>query len=206
MLSQPNYFLVDGNQADPCRLHFRRSFLQVNHKIDTTNMTVPYQLVLEAIQESSRTGTSRLSWRGFWCSACGRLSCSKHWDRLECAHCHATAGAMPTAQPPPAFKSGLFKQIHTIGQRSMMTPFKIDKEAVQGWTYHLPNNTGRIHRFWSLDPARMKQINDLFCAFQQNYVGTLLKRNPLSRHKGGGGKEFLTGQCKFESDPRFRIG
>lgn len=66
----------------------------------------------------------------------------------------------------------------------------------QGYTFDLPDNTGRIHHYWSIESDRLKQINDLFRAFQQDDVGALLRRNPLSKHKGGGGAEFLTRQCK----------
>lgn len=99
---QPLFFLLDGVKADPIRqLTYRTAFLLPRAQGSTANATVPIQLAPESLQLSARADSSRSSWSGFHCSACGRLSCRRYWDRLECSNCGVQVGAMPTLQPAP---------------------------------------------------------------------------------------------------------
>ncbi|GAA5821172.1 hypothetical protein JCM11251_004499 [Rhodosporidiobolus azoricus] len=89
------FFLLDGVMPSPAKLTYCPSLLsptcsRLNDPLYSSSL-VPETLVPASLQ--SLAGTTRISdysflaWRGFHCSACGRLSSRSEWDRLRCAGC-----------------------------------------------------------------------------------------------------------------------
>ncbi|GAA5884716.1 hypothetical protein JCM6882_005365 [Rhodosporidiobolus microsporus] len=89
------FFLLDGSMPSPASLTYCSTLTSPSLALltspDHTTPLVPESLFPTSLQ--SLAGTSRISdysflaWRGFHCSACGRLSSRSDWDRLRCAGC-----------------------------------------------------------------------------------------------------------------------
>ncbi|KAJ8295918.1 hypothetical protein OF846_001254 [Rhodotorula toruloides] len=94
-----NFFLVDGEMHHPSSLTYQPSILAPTDL--PQNTLVPQSLFPRTLQslagELAAADYSAEAWRGFGCSACGRLSSRADWIKLKCAGCGAEGNAMGKA-------------------------------------------------------------------------------------------------------------
>ncbi|BGP06622.1 hypothetical protein JCM10049v2_002446 [Rhodotorula toruloides] len=94
-----NFFLVDGEMHHPSSLTYQPSILAPSDLPQDT--LVPQSLFPRTLQslsgESAAADYSAEAWRGFGCTACGRLSSRADWIKLKCAGCGAEGNTMGKA-------------------------------------------------------------------------------------------------------------
>uniref|UniRef100_A0A0K3C503 FGENESH: predicted gene_1.595 protein n=1 Tax=Rhodotorula toruloides TaxID=5286 RepID=A0A0K3C503_RHOTO len=94
-----NFFLVDGEMHHPSSLTYQPSILAPSDLPQDT--LVPQSLFPRTLQslagEVAAADYSAEAWRGFGCTACGRLSSRADWIKLKCAGCGAEGNAVGKA-------------------------------------------------------------------------------------------------------------
>ncbi|BGP30671.1 hypothetical protein JCM10296v2_002428 [Rhodotorula toruloides] len=94
-----NFFLVDGEMHHPSSLSYQPSILAPSDLPRET--LVPQSLFPRTLQslagEVIAADYSAEAWRGFGCTACGRLSSRADWIKLKCAGCGAEGNAVGKA-------------------------------------------------------------------------------------------------------------
>ncbi|GEM06873.1 hypothetical protein Rt10032_c02g0890 [Rhodotorula toruloides] len=94
-----NFFLIDGEMHHPSSLTYQPSLLVPSDL--PLNSLVPQPLFPRTLQSLSGNlavaDHSAEAWRGFGCTACGRLSSRADWTKLKCAGCSAEGNAMGKA-------------------------------------------------------------------------------------------------------------
>ncbi|GAA5960144.1 hypothetical protein JCM21900_002419 [Sporobolomyces salmonicolor] len=209
-----NFFLLaDGTMPSLSHLTYRPSLLLPFPFLPVSSL-IPQPLLPRTLQSlagsRSISDYSKESWRGFGCSACGRLSSRSEWDRLTCAN--ARCGAAVDARgrvfgakelreelerSERAKKGGKGKGRAREGDRFHPTyaaqglkvvPFFAGGFFVggyDGYTVELGEGS-RVHHMWPAVEQGYLEADRLFADYQRNEAGRLFRRNPLTSHRAQG--------------------
>ncbi|GAA5940957.1 hypothetical protein JCM1841_003567 [Sporobolomyces salmonicolor] len=204
-----NFFLLaDGTMPSPSHLTYRPSLL-LPFPFLPANSLIPQPLLPRTLQSlagsRSISDYSKESWRGFGCSACGRLSSRSEWGRLTCAN--ARCGAAVDARgrvfgakelrerlerSERAKKGGNGKGRASEGERFhpayaaqglKVVPFFAG--GYDGYTVELGEGS-RVHHMWPAVEQGYVEADRLFADYQGNEAGRLFRRNPLTIHRAQG--------------------
>lgn len=179
---------------------------------------VPQQLFPRTLQALSggaaASDYSAEAWRGFGCTACGRLSSRADWFKLKCAGCGAEGNAMGKALTVQDLRTeqrldmSNVDKVGASGYRPMKPAYRESSMDVReilhipGWEGYtvemLPpvatdegsasNDVGvgrtLAHHLWPIDNMSATRADILFDGYQGAEAGELFRRNKLSRHHG----------------------
>lgn len=135
---------------------------------------------------------SRAAWRGFGCSACGRLSSRSQWLKLNCQECGAQVDATGSLVTVEAIQSATRQSVRGRKPAPVGEPLLLESsvarrpiEAVRdyaGHTYELADGA-RVHHLWPTLASGYGKADRLFEGYQGESAGKLFKRNPLNMHR-----------------------
>ncbi|ORY91658.1 hypothetical protein BCR35DRAFT_298907 [Leucosporidium creatinivorum] len=195
------FTLPSGVQPNPIDLHYVDSFL-LPLTATVWPSIVPLPLLPPSFEERAAEPAdySRTSWRGHYCSHCGRLSSRSDWRALACDAC---LGSVETL--PPVYADAVELQegaprldpVLLEGMGLVLTPV----EGVEGWSgFTIQVGEGaRIHHLWRRNETELE--DKLFREYQGERAGKLFKRNTLSQHRLPG--SYLCSQFSFNTGAEY---
>jgi hypothetical protein len=77
---------IDGFNEPPKSLSYTEDFQFAQTAWDVVSPPHPLARTMDIDWDDMFQAYNRRSWKGFFCTKCGRLSCRIHWDRFECAN------------------------------------------------------------------------------------------------------------------------
>ncbi|GAA5892509.1 hypothetical protein JCM5296_006150 [Sporobolomyces johnsonii] len=213
----PNFFLLyDGTMPSPSHLTYRPSLLSPFPSLPTSSL-IPQPLMPKTLQSlagsRSISDYSKESWRGFGCTACGRLSSRAEWDRLACANarCGAAVGARGRVFGANELREELEREERArkggngkgkgkgkgkgrasegdqlcpayAAEGLRVVPFFV--RGYEGYTVELGEGS-RVHHLWPADEPGYVEADRLFEEYQGDEAGRLFRRNPLTFHRAQG--------------------
>lgn len=201
----PNFFRLGDCMPRPDSLTYAGALVRTTDLPEDS--LVPEPLYPKTLQElagaPSISDYSEQAWRGFGCSACGRLSSRSDWTRLRCSGCGAETAAKGNVSldhfgkrfgeqwqprkadiggPKPAYVLPEFRVTpieHVPGYEGYMV------ELLDGAEHANGVGNARVHHLWPVSEAASRPADELFEAYQGEEAGKLFERNRLTRHAGG---------------------
>lgn len=200
----PNFFRLGGCMPRPDSLTYAGALVRTTDLPEDS--LVPEPLCPKTLQQlagaPSISDFSEQAWRGFGCSACGRLSSRSDWTRLRCSGCGAETAAKGSVKldhvgrrfgeqwqprkadiggPKPAYVLPEFRVTpieHVPGYEGYMV------ELLEGAEHANGVGHARVHHLWPVTEAASRSADELFEAYQGEEAGKLFERNRLTRHAG----------------------
>ncbi|KAM0790519.1 hypothetical protein ACM66B_003390 [Microbotryomycetes sp. NB124-2] len=188
---------------DQHSLTYNSAFLRPHTKPDWPTR-VPCSLFPTSLQSMVGTSTdfSRLSWRGYFCSRCGRLSSRVEWRVLRCSHCNDFIDIQAELYRAKDLIKTTKRKEPIVKQGFKVTEARFEG-SLQGWTIELAPDA-RVHHVWSTSSADKAKADDLFEKFQGSEASSAFKRSrmPNSIIAGGG----LCSQFSFNTGEKYHYG
>ncbi|GAA5863860.1 hypothetical protein JCM3774_001180 [Rhodotorula dairenensis] len=202
----PDFFRLGDRMPRADSLRFAEALVRTTDLPEDS--LVPEPLSPRTLQDLAGTTIisdySEQAWRGFGCSACGRLSSRSDWLRLRCSGCGAETAAKgdsSLAQISKRFGDDWQpRKTNTLGPRPAYVSSDCRVTPIQhvrgytGYTVELldgaedSNGVGhaRVHHLWPATAAASRPADELFEAYQGEEAGKLFERNRLTRHAAVG--------------------
>ncbi|GAA5976239.1 hypothetical protein JCM10908_005427 [Rhodotorula pacifica] len=218
----PDFFRLDGNMPRPDSLTYAQVLVRTTDLPEDS--LVPEPLCPPTLQQLAGvpyiSDYSEQAWRGFGCSACGRLSSRQDWLRLRCTGCGAETAAYGDlglkrfgrrfgddwqprkadgTGPKPAYASSEYRVLpitHVRGYEGYTVELLDDADEATGVGH------ARVHHLWPMTEDTSQPSDELFKAYQGAEAGKLFKRNRLTRHAAVG--NLLCQQFSFNSGAHYR--
>lgn len=200
----PDFFRLGDRMPRPDSLTFAKALLRTTDL--PLDSLVPEPLLPRTLQGLAGTPNisdySEESWRGFGCTACGRLSSRSDWLRLRCSGCGAETAAKGNsslAQISRRFGDDWQpRKADNLGPRPAYVSSDYRVQPIEhvrgysGYTVELLNGVedsngvghARVHHLWPVTKVASRPADELFEAYQGEEAGLLFERNRLTRHAG----------------------
>ncbi|BGP46773.1 hypothetical protein JCM10450v2_002621 [Rhodotorula kratochvilovae] len=206
------FFQVNGAMPPAGSLTYLPSFLSLSPSLPSSNL-VPQPLAPRTLQSLSGASQiadySYLAWRGFGCSACGRLSSRGEWTRLVCAGCGAETDATARVFGAAELEAKGTVRACEAGPAFLLAPHCmeriVDVKGYNGYSVDLSPADGsglaRVHHLWPVELTATREADRLFEEYQGEEAGKLFRRNKLARHCAAGA--LLCQQFTFNAGERY---